>query len=269
MSALTDTFRALHRSGTFVMPNPWDVGSARYLEWRGFKALATTSSGFAATLGRLDHGVSLDELLAHVEAITAAVSIPLNVDSERLYANDTAGIARTVELLASAGAAGCSIEDYDPATGTIDELPRAVDRVAAAAQACAAHGLVLTARTEQALHGAPIDATIARLRAFHRAGAEVVFGTGAVAPTHVARLVAETGAPVNVLALPGAPSVPEMARLGVRRISTGGGLANAALGGLRTAVDGLLEGSLAYLDAGLSRADRSAAFTPLEPRNGG
>ena len=101
-------FRSLHASGTFVMPNPWDAGSARYLEWRGFPALATTSSGFAATLGRLDRTVSLDEVLAHVEAITGAVTVPVNVDSERLYAEDPAGVARSVELLASAGAAGCS-----------------------------------------------------------------------------------------------------------------------------------------------------------------
>jgi len=146
MSALTDTFRALHASGTFVIPNPWDAGSARYLEWRGFPALATTSSGFAATLGRLDRTVTLDEVLAHVEAITAAVSIPVNVDSERLYADDPAGVARSVELLASAGAAGCSIEDYNPATGRCDDVAVAAERVAAAAEAAARHGVVLTAR---------------------------------------------------------------------------------------------------------------------------
>ena len=117
-----DRFRALHRDGLFVMPNPLDVGSARLLASMGFPALATTSSGLAASLGRQDYDVGRDELLEHVAALAAAVDVPLNVDSERCFGDDPAGVAETVELLAAAGASGCSIEDFDPATGAIDPL---------------------------------------------------------------------------------------------------------------------------------------------------
>ncbi len=268
MSALTDTFRALHATGTFVMPNPWDAGSARYLEWRGFPALATTSSGFAATLGRLDRTVTLDEVLAHTEAITAAVSVPVNVDSERLYADDPAGVARSVELLASAGAAGCSIEDYNPALGRCDDVAVAAERVAAAAEAAARHGVLLTARAEQHLFGVTdLDDTIARLVAYREAGAECVYAPGVIDPDGIARLVAETGAPVNVLALPGVADLATLTKLGVRRISTGGGLAWHALGALKGAVDEILDtGAFAYTATGLPRDERAAA---LGPRIGG
>src|SRR5919202_97525 len=143
MSATRDRFRALHESGTFVLPNPWDVGSARLLEQLGFPALATTSSGFAATLGRADQHVTRDELAAHVATLTAAVQVPVSVDAERGHADDPAGVADTVRMLAEAGASGVSIEDYDPATGRIEPVDVAVERIAAAASVCCSYGMVL------------------------------------------------------------------------------------------------------------------------------
>ncbi len=258
----TDAFRALHAEGTFLIPNPWDVGSARYLAWRGVQALATTSSGFAATLGRLDQQTTRDELVAHVAAITAAVDIPVNVDAERCFAEDQAGVATTVRLLAEVGAAGCSIEDYDPATGEIDELPAALDRVSAAAAEAAEHGLVLTARTERHLYGASdVDTTIERLVAFRDAGAEVLYAPGLRDLDEIGRVVDEVGAPINVLAWPDGPSIPELASVGVRRVSTGGALAWAALGGLKRAVDELLDtGTSAYMADSLPARDRNAAL---------
>src|SRR5689334_3399846 len=131
-----DRFRALHdRDRLFVMPNPWDLGSARLLESLGFEALATTSSGFAASLGRLDQQVSRDELVTHVRALTGAVSVPVNVDSENCFPNEPGGVGETVRLLAAAGAAGCSIEDYDPVADRIEDFDTAVARVGEAAQA--------------------------------------------------------------------------------------------------------------------------------------
>jgi 2-methylisocitrate lyase-like PEP mutase family enzyme len=261
-TGLTGRFRDLHRSGTFVMPNPWDLGSARYLEWRGFPALATTSSGFAATLGRADQQVNRDELLRHVEALTATITVPLNVDSERCFAEDLAGVARTVELLAGAGAAGCSIEDWNPATGRCDALAVAAERVGAAAAEAARHGLVLTARAEQHLHGVDdLDDTITRLQAYRAAGAEVVYAPGLVAPADITRVVSEVDAPFNLLALPGVPALAELSAIGVRRISTGGSLAWAAYGGVKSAVDEILDhGTFGYGAAALPRADRAAAF---------
>ncbi|GID27956.1 isocitrate lyase/PEP mutase family protein [Paractinoplanes brasiliensis] len=231
-------FKALHEAGTFVMPNPWDVGSARILEGLGFPALATTSSGLAATLGKADQQVTRDELVAHVRALTAAIGVPLNVDAERCFDDVTA----TVELLAQAGAAGISIEDYDPARERIETVEEGARRVALAKEACARHGVVLTARAENLLYGHDdLDDTIRRLRAYRQAGADVVYAPGLRAPEDIARVVAEVAAPVNVLAVAGAPPVDELAKLGVRRVSTGGALAWAAYGALRDAARELLD----------------------------
>ncbi len=262
MTELTDNFRALHAAGTFLIPNPWDLGSARYLEWRGFQALATTSSGFAGTLGRGDMQITLDELLGHVELLCSGISVPLNVDSERCYAEDLAGVATTVRLLAEAGASGCSIEDYDPAEDRIDELSLSVDRVAAAATEAADNGIVLTARAERHLHGGVgLDETIERLVAFREAGAEVLYAPGLTDVADIRTVVESVGAPVNVLAMAKTPPVAELEAVGVRRISTGGALAWAALGGLKVAVDELLDtGTSTYTSASLSGADRGAAF---------
>src|SRR3954465_11552506 len=157
MSAeLRARFRELHRrEQLFVMPNPWDVGSARLLETCGFEALATTSAGFAWSLGKLDQNVSRDELVHPVASVTGAITVPLNVDSERCFPDEPGGIAETVRLLADAGAAGCSIEDYNPVSGAIDPLHVAVEQVEAAVEAAGnlPEPLVLTARAENHLHG--------------------------------------------------------------------------------------------------------------------
>ena len=206
-------FRDLHRSGVFVMPNAWDVGSARLLASMGFPAIATTSSGHAAALGRTDQHVTRDELLVHVEALAAAVEIPLSVDAERCFADDPAGVAETVRLVAEAGAAGCSIEDYDPRSGSIDPIEVALERVAAAAEAAREHGMVLTARAENHLYGlGDLDDTITRLRAYRDAGADVLYAPGLVAADEIKRVVDEIGAPINVLAMRRTPPVPATGR---------------------------------------------------------
>jgi 2-methylisocitrate lyase-like PEP mutase family enzyme len=255
-------FRALHAQGLFIMPNAWDVGSARLLEWLGFDALATTSSGHAASLGRIDRQVARDELLAHVEALVAAVHVPLSVDTERCFADDPAGVAETVELIAAAGAAGCSIEDYDPASDAIDALEVAAERVAAAAATARRHGLVLTARAENHLHGVhDLEDTIARLRAYREAGAEVLYAPGLADAAQIGQVVEQGGGPLNVLALGAGPSVPELAALGVRRVSTGGGLARAAYGALVAAARELKDaGTTTYLEAAISTRELESAF---------
>lgn len=262
MSAIHDHFRALHVAGTFLLPNPWDVGSARLLESLGFPALATTSSGLAASLGKADQQVTRDELVRHVAALTAAVGIPVTVDAEHGFADTPAGIARTVDLLAAAGAAGMSIEDYDPVAQRLETEVRGAERVAAAAQACARHGVVLTARAENHLYGHDdLDDTIARLRAYRDAGADVVYAPGLRTPAEIARVVESVPAPLNVLAVPGAPSVPELARLGVRRVSTGGALAWVAYGALRDAARELQgAGTTAFRERALSPAEVGAFF---------
>ena len=259
---LRQRFSELHAVGTFVMPNPWDVGSARLLEALGFPALATTSSGLAASLGRLDQQVTLDELLAHVVTLVDAIGIPLNVDAERLYADEPEGVAETARLLAGTGAAGFSIEDYDPGRRRIDPLDEAVARVAAAAEVARAHGLVLTARAENHLYGAgDLDDTIQRLQAYRAAGAHVVYAPGLADLAEIARVVREAGLPVNVLALRGGPAVRELASVGVRRVSTGGALAWAAYGALVAAGRELLEsGSSEYTEGAVEGPLRQQAF---------
>jgi 2-methylisocitrate lyase-like PEP mutase family enzyme len=246
-------FRALHeRDRIFLMPNAWDVGSARLLATVGFEALATTSQGFAWAIGKLDQtvtreeGVARDDLVPHVAELAEATPLPLNVDSERLYPDDPGGVAETVRLLADAGAAGCSIEDYDPATGSIDEVGPAAERVATAV---AAKGdVVLTARCESHLYGgADIDDTIARLVAYRDAGADVVYAPGLTDLGQITAVVEAVGAPVNVLALPTAPPVAELESAGVRRVSVGSLLSAAAYGALVAGARELLdEGTSTY-----------------------
>jgi len=249
-------FHALHqREGIFVMPNPWDIGSAKIMQALGFEALATTSAGFALTLGRRDQQVTRDELVAHVRAVAAEVDVPLSVDSERLFAPDPAGVAETVRMLADAGAAGCSIEDYDPDTDAIDDVGAAAERVAAAVEA--AHGLdapmVLTARCENHLNGVDdLDDTIARLVAYRDAGADCLYAPGLTRPDQIRAVVEAVGKPVNVLGLRGAPSVPDLEKLGVRRVSTGSLLANAAYGSMVAGARELLaSGTAEYSRVGL------------------
>ena len=259
-------FRELHaREQLFVMPNPWDVGSARILEARGFPALATTSAGFAWSLGKLDQRVTRDELVAHVRLLSAATSLPLNVDSERCYPGDPGGVAETVALLADAGAAGFSVEDYDPATGRIDDLEVAVARVAVAAEA-ARHlddPLLLTGRCENHIRGIDdLDDTIARLGAYRDAGADAVYAPGLQVLDQIAAVVEAVGVPVNVLALPGAPSLKELESVGVRRVSTGSLLASAAYRALVEGADELLrDGTSRYGERGIARETLADAFS--------
>jgi 2-methylisocitrate lyase-like PEP mutase family enzyme len=234
-------FCALHEQGLFVMPNPWDLGSARMLQELGFPALATTSAGLGRALGKDDQQVTRDELVAHVGQLTAFLDVPLSVDSECLFPDDPGGIAETVRLLAGAGAAGCSIEDYRPRVGSILPVDEATDAVAVAVEACRAHDVVLTARAENAVYGVDdLDDTITRLTAYREAGADVVYAPRLLEEAAIARIVTEVGGPVNVLAMPGAPAVDRLAELGVRRVSSGGWLFVAAYDTLRTEARRLL-----------------------------
>jgi 2-methylisocitrate lyase-like PEP mutase family enzyme len=231
-------FTTLHRAGTFVMPNPWDRGSALVLQELGFPALATTSSGLGRSIGKDDQEVTRDELLAHVAEMTEVLSVPLNVDSERLFPDDPGGIARTVRMLADAGASGCSIEDYDPSTQSIDGVERAAEAVASAAQACAEHSLVLTARAENHLYEMnDLDNTVERLLAYQAAGCDVLYAPGLGSIPEISRVVSEVDRPINVLATPDGAPVSELAKLGVRRISVGGSMYNAAYRSLRIAAE--------------------------------
>jgi 2-methylisocitrate lyase-like PEP mutase family enzyme len=257
-------FRELHaRDQLFVMPNPWDVGSAKLLESLGFEALATTSAGFALAIGRRDQTVTRDELVEHVRQLAAATALPLNVDSERLYPDDPGGVAETVALLAEAGAAGCSVEDYDPARGRIDDVGVAAERVATAAEAAhvLADPMVLTARAENHLYdAADLDDTIARLVAYRDAGADVVYAPGLRDLGEVGLTVEAVGVPVNVLALPGGPSVSELASVGVRRVSTGSLLSRAAYGALVAAAEELRDAGTSSYAAGALSSERSDAM---------
>jgi 2-methylisocitrate lyase-like PEP mutase family enzyme len=245
-------FRELHRtSRPLLMPNAWDLGSARLLASLGFEALATTSSGFAATLGRLDYSVTRAEALAHAATIVGATELPVSADLENGFADEPEGVAETVRLALDAGLAGCSIEDFsgsaeDPIYGP--EL--AVRRVAAAAEAAHAGPvpLVLTARAENYLRGRPdLDDTVARLRSYEDAGADVLYAPGVTDAADISTIVDSLSRPVNVLARPGLPSVAALAELGVSRISVGGGFAFAALGALDQAASELREqGSYGY-----------------------
>lgn len=266
MSILRDRFRSLHHSGTFVLPNPWDVGSARILEHLGFPALATTSAGFAAALGRLDQHTTRDQLVDHVGSICAAVAVPLNVDAERCFADQPGGVTRTIDLLAEAGASGISIEDYDPTIGQIATIDASAELVGEAVEACRRHGITLTARSENHLYGADdLDDTIARLRAYRAAGADVTYAPGLTNPADIERLVTEVGGPINVLALQGSPPVDELRRLGVRRVSMGAGLAWAAYGALAVAAEELRDrGTTSFLDTPLPRRLRVAALADLD-----
>jgi len=244
-------FRALHaREQLFVMPNPWDIGSARLLASCGFESLATTSAGFAWSLGRLDQSVSREELVGHVSKLASATPLPLNVDSERCYPDDPGGVTETVAILADAGAAGFSIEDYNPATGSIDDIALAAERVAEAAEAAHRHAepMVLTGRAENHIRGVDdLDDTIGRLIAYRDAGADVVYAPGLSDLDQIATVVEAVGVPLNVLALAKGPTLAELASVGVRRVSTGGALARAAYSALMIGARELLtDGTSTY-----------------------
>jgi len=259
-------FRALHVTGRpLLMPNPWDAGTAKLLASLGFQALATTSSGHAATLGRLDGSVSREEALAHAASIVEAVGVPVSADLENGFADDPDTVFATVSDAAAVGLAGCSIEDFtgDPDLPIYD-MELAVERVAAAARAAHARpGLVLTARAENFVHGNPdLDDTIARLQAYEQAGADVLYAPGLANLDDVRRVIASVDRPVNVLARPGLAAVPELAQAGVARISLGGALNGVALGALTLAGRELLDhGTYGFMDlAAQGREQAAAAF---------
>jgi 2-methylisocitrate lyase-like PEP mutase family enzyme len=262
-----DDFLALHVPGSpLLLPNPWDVGSARILVSCGFKALATTSSGFAATLGRFDGGVTRDEAIGHAAAIAAAVDVPVSADLENGFADDPEGVADCVRAAVDAGLAGCSIEDYTTrADDPIYDLEQATDRVRAAVEAADGR-LVVTARAENYLYGrADLADTIARLQAYGAAGAPVLYAPGVTDAAELGSLIAEVDRPVNVLALPTAPPVAELARLGAARISVGGAFLFAALGALVNSGRELMdEGTYGFWDqARIGRAIIDEAFPPV------
>lgn len=257
-------FRALHhRDRLFLMPNPWDIGSARFLAQSGVEALATTSAGFAWSLGRLDQHVTRDELVAHVAALAEATPLPLNVDSEACFPREPGGVAETVRRLVRAGAAGCSIEDYDSVEGKIVDVVAATAAVREAAEAAAEESvpIVITARAENYLHGIDdLDDTIARLVSYRDAGAEVVFAPGISDLNQIEILVQAVGVPVNVIAFAGIPTLAELEEVGVRRVSTGGGPAKVAYGAALHAVRNLLAEGSVWSDYGFSNDDRDAAL---------
>ena len=235
-------FRALHDGAPFVIANAWDAGSAKVLAGLGFEALATTSSGFAYALGRPDGAASLDEVIAHTAALVGATELPVSVDLEDGHGPAPADAARAVERAAEAGAAGGSIEDYDPRADRLYAPGEGAERVAAAR--AAAGDFVLTARAENHIRGNDdLDDTIARLQAYERAGADVLYAPGLRTPQEIAAVRAAVGRPLNVLALPGL-SLPEIVAAGAQRISVGGGFAWAAVNGLVAAARELQEGRI-------------------------
>jgi 2-methylisocitrate lyase-like PEP mutase family enzyme len=260
-TARRDRLRDLHAGACFVLPNAWDPGSARILASLGFPALATTSSGHAASLGRLDQHVTVEELLDHVSEVVAAVDIPVSVDAEDGFAVSPPGLGRLVAALADRGAAGLSLEDYRPGSG-LYPLPEAIERVGAAAEAARRHGLVLTARAENHLYGVTdLDDTIARLAAYREAGAHVGYAPGLSDLDEIRRVADAVGMPVNVLLLPGGPTVAELASAGARRVSTGGWLARVAYGALLAAGRELSgAGTTDFLACVLTDEERDAAF---------
>jgi 2-methylisocitrate lyase-like PEP mutase family enzyme len=243
-AAKAASFLELHRQqGPLLLANAWDVGSARLLASLGFQALATTSSGHAASLGRLDSTVSREEAVAHAAALVGATDLPVSADFEDGFAAEPNGVAETVRLALEAGLAGCSIEDWSVAEQRLLDRDAAAERVAAAAQA--AHSgpvhLVLTARAENYLRGnCDLQDTIARLQAYQQAGADVLYAPRLEQPEDLRELLASVELPVNVLARATAPTVAELAALGVKRVSVGGAFAFAAYGAAVEAANELL-----------------------------
>lgn len=250
------TFRTLHESGFFVIPNPWDVGTARYLRALGFKALATTSSGFAFSHGLpdADWAVPRDASLEHIRSIASAVDIPVNADFESGYAHSPNEVAENVRLCVATGVAGLSIEDAtgDPSHPLYD-LPLATERIRAAREAIGNSGVLLTARAETFLtgHPEPLREALRRLEAYAVAGADVLYAPGARTRPEIEAIVkAAHPRPVNVLVTSSTPlSLAQIEQLGVRRVSTGSALARAAWTGFIAAARGIArEQTMAYLD---------------------
>ena len=250
-TAKAERFRDLHAGEPFVIPNPWDAGSARVMAALGFEALASTSSGFAFTLGRLDGGATLDEVVAHTAALDRATDLPVSVDLENGYGADPESAALAITRAAEAGAVGGSIEDYDP-DGRIYELGHAVERVAAAVEAARAldFPFTLTARAENHIRDNPdLEDTIARLQAFEEAGADVLYAPGLRTADDIRAVCEAVAKPVNVLALPSL-TVPEIVEAGGQRISVGGSLTWVAVSAMAVAASEIRDtGDLSSLSA--------------------
>jgi 2-methylisocitrate lyase-like PEP mutase family enzyme len=258
-------FRELHqREQAFIIPNPWDIGSARLLASSGFEALATTSVGYAFSVGRQDHEVERDEMIAHATAMSAATDLPLSADLENGYGDDPVTVAETVRMAAGAGLSGCSIEDStnhsdDPIYG----FDFAVERIQAAVGVARslAFPFVLTARSENYLHGRKdLNDTIRRLQAFQEAGADVLYAPGMTSMDEIATLVRSVDRPVNVLAgMQGVHfDLAELSRVGVRRVSVGGALTRVALGAfLRAAREMKQHGTFTFVDEPVSSGEIS------------
>jgi 2-methylisocitrate lyase-like PEP mutase family enzyme len=261
-------FRALHeRDRAFIIPNPWDIGSARLLLHAGFKALATTSAGYAFSVGKTDNTIDRDEMIAHVGIIAAATDLPVNADLENGYGDTPERAAETIRLAAEAGACGGSIED---ATGKADhpiyEISHAADRIRAAAEIARAlpFTFTLTGRAENYLNGRPdIKDTIKRLQTYQEAGANVLYAPGLTSKEDIAAVVSSVDRPINVLAgLQDAPlTLAELSTLGVKRVSIGSLLSRAAYGAAIHAVTEMRErGTFTFTDQAISFRDLTAIF---------
>lgn len=263
-------FRALHEEeGAFIIPNPWDIGSARILASMGFSSLATTSAGMAFSLGVREGQVSRDDTLAHCRAIVAATHLPVSADLEKGFGDSPESVAETIRAAADIGLAGCSIEDHtnrrdDP----IFEFELAVERIAAAAQTCRAlpHDFVLTARCENFLWGRPdLDDTIRRLQAFEKAGADVLYAPGLHDLGTIRTVCSALVKPVNVvMGMPGATfGLPQLAEAGVKRVSVGAALARVAFGSLVNAAREMMsEGTFRFSEDAIGFAELESFFVP-------
>lgn len=260
------TFRILHETGCFVLPNPWDVGTTRYLQQLGFKAVATTSAGAAWSLGCADGETTLDAMLDHIRVIAEAADVPTNADFGDAFASDPDNVAANVRRCAETGVAALSVEDStpDPAKPLYD-FDLAVERVKAASAALAGTGVMLVARSECFLtgHPEPRKEAIRRLTAFAEAGADCLYAPGAMTREDISAIVkAVAPKPVNVLSRGQGLNVAEIAALGVRRVSIGGSLARVAWTGLTKAARELAEhGTFGGFEGALSNADVNALFT--------
>jgi 2-methylisocitrate lyase-like PEP mutase family enzyme len=263
-----DVFRALHqRDRAFVIPNPWDIGTARFLAHLGFEALATTSAGFAFSLGKRDNAVSRDTVIEHLRIIAAATDLPVSADLENGFGDAPKTVEETVRLAAEAGVVGGSIED---STGRPDEpiyeIGFAVERIRAAVAAARSlsYPFMLTARAENYLHKRPdLADTIRRLQAFQEAGADVLYAPGLLNRSDIATVVSSVDRPVNVLmSMPGIKlTVAELSQIGVKRVSTGGALARAAFGAvLRAAVEIRDQGSVHFVDSAIGSREINGIF---------
>ena len=261
-------FRRLHESGCFVLPNPWDVGSARLLQHIGFQAVASTSSGYAWSTGRPDHAVGRDDVLQHLSSLCNAIDLPVNADFESGFAPDPAGVAESVKLAIDAGVAGLSIEDRDASAGEeLYDLETAIERVRAARAAIdrSGHDVILVARTEGLLTDPQaVTRAIERLVAFAEAGADCLFAPGVINKDDIAAMVdAVAPKPLNVIMRPGMV-FSELAELGVRRISVAGALARVAYAAMIQVAEEIKAGSFDGLSRGVQGTALNDIFRAFE-----